>query len=594
LGISGEPYFLILRKIRGTMLLVLVRKSLVTLFFILFLSISFAQYSRVWGTYYGGTRRDEIQGIASFGPNAIYLAGWTQSDGNQVISTTGSHQLNRGSTSTGSSGRDAMLIKLDGDGNRQWATYYGGNQEDQAFGVATDSEGNIYMAGKTLSGGGISTPGSHKTGTFSYDAFLVKFNAQGVRVWGTYYGSMFQPEEGVAVAVDGLGNVYLAGIATGSTEGVSTPGAHQESIGAQTDAFLVKFNSSGVRQWGTFYGGSGNDFASACTVDKDGNVYLSGYTNSASGIATQGSHQATLNGTNNDGFLVKFNASGQRQWATYYGGSNQDWIYSCKADNSGNIIMGGATQSTEGISTQGSHQPSKGGNNLDADGFLVKFDANGSRLWATYYGGNRSDVVLALAIDTNGDIAIAGGSNSDGVIASANGFQTSVAGNGLATDGFVAIFNADGQRHYGTYYGGAFDDNGTALTFSSFGNFLLAGRTLSPGNTLSTEGAHQPAFNGDDNSASSALYDGFVVKFGSGSPSPSVFTFTGSGNWSNPANWFNGQVPPAEIPSGVSVIINPQGSDPCILDVGVLFNPGSVLQIAPGKNIILSNGLQVL
>ncbi|TAD82959.1 MAG: hypothetical protein EAY75_15545 [Bacteroidetes bacterium] len=75
--------------------------------------------SRQWGTYYGGPRRDEIHAIAAFGQNAIYAAGWTQSDGANVISSTGAHQVSRGSTSTGSSGRDAMLVKFDGNGVRQ-------------------------------------------------------------------------------------------------------------------------------------------------------------------------------------------------------------------------------------------------------------------------------------------------------------------------------------------------------------------------------------------------------------------------------------------------------------------------------------------
>lgn len=549
--------------------------------------------SRAWGTYYGGTRRDEIHALTAVGTNAVYAAGWTQSDGSGVISTTGAHQVNRGSTSTGSSGRDAMLIKFDGNGVRQWATYYGGNQEDQAFGLAADTEGNVYMAGRTLSGSGIATPGSHKSSTFSNDAFLVKFNASGVRQWGTYYGSQFSPEDGVACAVDTDGNVYLVGNCTGSTEGISTTGAHQVSIGGSTDAFVVKFNSSGVRQWGTFFGGAGNDFATGCAVDTEGNLYLSGYSNSAAGIATPGSHQPAQGGVGNDGFLAKFNSSGALQWSTYYGGVEVDFAYACRTDTEGNVYLAGVTQSTAGIATSGSHQPAKGGTNLDADAFLVKFSGTGVRQWATYYGASGSDGVYALAVNADGDVFMAGGSNSASVIATNNGFQTAVAGNGLPTDGFLAIFNSSGVRQYGTYYGGGFDDNSTALSLDVEGNTLMTGRTLSTGSALSTNGAHQLAFNGDENSASSSFYDGFVVRFGTGGSAAVSYSFTGSGNWSDPANWQGGQTPPANVPSGVVITINPAGTNECVLDIPVTLSPGAILNVAENKRFRINGNLQI-
>ena len=73
------------------------------------------------------------------------------------------------------------------------------------------------------------------------------------------------------------------------------------------DAFLVKFNSSGVRQWGTYYGGTGDDKGRSCATDASGNIYLAGQTRSNSGIATTGAHQTTSGGSD-DAFLVKFDA----------------------------------------------------------------------------------------------------------------------------------------------------------------------------------------------------------------------------------------------------------------------------------------------
>lgn len=552
-----------------------------------------SQYSRSWGTYYGGTRRDEIKAITSFGNDAIYAAGWTQSDGANIISTTGSHQVNRGSASTGSSGRDGMLMKFNGNGVRQWATYYGGNQEDQILSMATDAQGNVYIAGRALSGAGIATAGSHKSSTFSADAFLVKFNSNGVRQWGTYYGSQFQPEEGAAMAIDASGNIYLAGMATGSSEGVSTIGAHQVNVGAQTDAFVVKFNADGVRQWGTFYGGGGNDFATGITTDAQGNVLLTGFTNSPSGIASSGSHQGSLSNFSNDGFIVKFTPNGERLWGTYYGGAEVDYPFSVKADAQSNVYVCGTTQSTAGIATAGAHQSAKGGNILDADAFLVKLDANGNRIWGTYYGAAGAEGAAAMAINAAGTIAIAGGSNSATGIATSNAYQTAVGGNGLPTDGYFALFDTNGVRTYGSYYGGTFDDDATAISFLQNDQVLLAGRTLSTGSALASNDGHQTSYNGDANSSSSGFYDGFVAKFSAVSSAITQYTFTGNGNWSNAANWQGGMVPPAIIPSGVTITITPDAANECVVDVPVTFSAGSSLQVPEGKKLRIIGSLTI-
>ena len=128
---------------------------------------------------------------------------------------------------------------------------------------------------------------------------------------------------GNSCTIDALGNIYMTGM-TFSSSGIATAGAHQTANAGLTDAFLVKFNSSGVRQWGTYYGGGGPDDGFSCTTDASGNVYMTGQAQqqmAASGIATPGSHQSAYGGGYNDAFLVKFDSNGLRQWGTYYGGS---------------------------------------------------------------------------------------------------------------------------------------------------------------------------------------------------------------------------------------------------------------------------------
>ena len=172
------------------------------------------------------------------------------------------------------------------------------------------------------------------------------------------------------------------------------------------DAFLVKFNSSGVRQWGTYYGGTGDDKGRSCATDASGNIYLSGYTRSTSGIATTGAHQTTYGGATDDAFLVKFNSSGVRQWGTYYGGTSDDNGYSCATDASGNIYLSGYTR----FNFRNCHNrcsPNHIWRGLD-DAFLVKFNSSGVRQWGTYYGGTGNDIGYSCATDASGNIYLSG------------------------------------------------------------------------------------------------------------------------------------------------------------------------------------------
>ena len=215
-------------------------------------------------------------------------------------------------------------------------------------------------------------------GTYDHDQVLI---IDPDRIWATYYGGI-DDDQARSVVVDTGGDVYLAGDAK-STMAIANEGYQENYGGGNWDAFLVKFNSAGVRQWGTYYGGTSDDSGRSCAVDAQGNVYLAGWTESDSAIAYQGFENAFVGGYV-QAFLVKLDSGGVRQWATYYGGTGDDYGNSCAVDGSGNVFLAGFTSSPDSISFNG-HQDTKGGGLNDA--FLVKFNASGERQWATYYGG---------------------------------------------------------------------------------------------------------------------------------------------------------------------------------------------------------------
>ena len=467
-----------------------------------FATITKAQNVRAWGTYYTGTGQvwpnGEERGNSCITDAAgnVYMVGFTSS--NSDIATAGAHQTvyAGGPISSGTGGYDAFLVKFNSSGVRQWATYYGGSENDKGISCALDASGNVYMIGSTSSTSGIATAGAHETTV--NDGFLVKFNSSGVRQWGTYFEG-----NGNACTTDASGNIYIVGL-TNSTSGIATTaGAHQTVMSGSDDAFLVKFNSSGVKQWGTYFGGasssaSGMEKGLSCATDALGNVYMVGQTPSTSGIATAGAHQTIYGGSSCDAFLVKFNSSGVRQWGTYYGGPDEDRGYSCATDASGNVYLAGDTQqgsfTSSGMTTIGSHQSAYGGGY--SDGFLVKFDYNGQRQWATYYGGPNEDTGYSCATDASGNVYMSGGTQSTSGIATSGAHQTTF------DDAFLVCFNSSGVRQSGTYYGGIKN----VCTTDASGNVYMTGYTQS-NSGIATTGAHQTV-NGN-----SGYSDAFLVKF---------------------------------------------------------------------------------
>lgn len=466
--------------------------------------------TRIWGTYYGSTGEDIGQGCTTDINGNVYIAGHTLSNLGTAIATIGSHQ------NTHAGGYDAYLVKFNSNGVRQWATYYGGNGNEEGRACCTDPSGNVFLAGNTDSniGSVIGTPGSHQStfsGGVAKDAFLVKFDSNGLRVWGTYYGGL-SDDRGYSCATDAIGNVYLAGQTQSNTGmGIASSGAHQTIYGGGTyNAFLVKFNSVGIRQWGTYYGGTGYDVGLDCETDASGNVYLAGYCSSTTGtiIATSSSHQLIYGGGGSDGFLVKFNTNGVRQWGTYYGGNGGDLGYSCATDAFGNIYLSGKTDTNSGttIATIGSHQSNHAGGVNDA--FLVKFNSSGVRLWGTYYGGTGGDYGQTCSTDLAGNVYLAGytSSSTGNGIATTSALQNTYGGG--VFDAFLVKLNSSGVRQWSTYYGGTgFDYAWSCYTDVSYNIYLVGYTSSSSSTVIATGGSHQSIFGGGTNS------DGFLVKF---------------------------------------------------------------------------------
>jgi uncharacterized protein (TIGR02145 family) len=454
--------------------------------------------TRKWGTYYGGESGEgmEHKSLAVDMQGNIILGGLANSL--TGIATTGAFQTTRGG------GSDAFFVKFDGNGQRLWGTYFGGEEGDYIYAISTDQTGNIFVAGLTGSTIGISSPGAFQTVKHGgIDSFIAKFDPSGSRLWGTYYGgNEIMPPDGDwinACGTDQQGNIYCFG-ETSSPDFIATPGTHQQNLSGSRDAFMVKFTGDGNRVWGTYYGGSNMEQEVGGCVAKNGLLYISGTTASSNNIATGGSFLPNL-GTSPKAFLACFDTSGVRSWGTYFGGENTDYSGGCVADTGSNVYFFGISFSATNIATAGAYQTVKiGSGNFNA--YLEKFTSSGQRTWGTYFGAGDSKI-YDVSVDDSGYVFLSGhASAQDTLLFSPDGYQTVFQGD---LDAVLAKFSGNGQRIWSTYYGGTETEWGFACTTDSQDNIYLAGQTWSvnhssddglcsrsPGyNYISTPGAYQ-------------------------------------------------------------------------------------------------------
>ncbi|HEY8402948.1 MAG TPA: SBBP repeat-containing protein, partial [Cytophagaceae bacterium] len=294
-------------------------------------------------------------------------------------------------------------------------------------------------------------------GNETYDAFIVKFNANGTRTWTTYYGGLGM-EQAYGIAVDGSNNILITGQATFGLPLQTLTGAYNQAFQNSgmnyLDAFVLKFNSSGARTWATYYGGNSEDYGTRIATDVAGNILITGYTNSTNFPvqALAGAYnQGTLGGYL-DAYIVKFSSAGIRQWATYYGGEGNDQAFSISTDKSNNILVCGSTEygGLPTLSIAGGYNQTQGSSQGDPDGFILKFNESGVRQWATYYGNSDGyDELTGIAADNSGRVVAVG--TSDGVSLPVQGNTGGYTqGNDYSSKAIIVQFTANGALATGS------------------------------------------------------------------------------------------------------------------------------------------------
>ncbi|MCY4530308.1 MAG: SBBP repeat-containing protein [Chloroflexi bacterium] len=345
-------------------------------------------------------------------------------------------------------GKDAFIQKRDGSLAEVWTRQFGTDNNDSVETIAVDDVGNVYLAGSTI--GEFS---GHTTEYFGSDAFVRVYDADGTERWTTQFGTDFATVA-QAVAVDGAGNLYVGGYTEGGLPGFENAGgAPLGPVSDWNDAFLRKYGSDGTVLWIQQFGHERHDEVLGVALDGSGSVYVSGYTD------------ASFEGYNNpggrDAFIRKYDPDGNVVWTRQFGSSSSaggqpnDKALDIALDSSGNIYVSGSTTGVfEGEDSGGAN-----------DGFVRKMDANGEHLWTRQFGGEDDDTADAIAVDERGMAFIAGNTAS----------SIPGAGGEGQDDGFAKSFDANGDDRWTRTVGTRRVDGARDVAQGSGGVYVIGG-----------------------------------------------------------------------------------------------------------------------
>ena len=274
-----------------------------------------------------------------------------------------------------------------------------------------------------------------------------------------------------------------------STSGIATKGAYQTSNAGTTDAYIAKFNTAGAMVWATYYGGGSDDQAKSITLDDSGNIYLTGLTFSTNSSLATKGAYQSSNAGNADVFLAKFTNSGKRIWSTFYGGSASEYGLSLAIGKAGNVYVSGLSTSSSAMGTSGTYQSSNNGGN---DGYIAKFTNSGNLIWGTYIGGSNYDRAGGIALGDSDNIFITGLTSSTSNIATTGAFQKTI---GSTYDAYIAKFDSTGNIFWASYMGGSSDDIAYGIAITDSDNFYITGNSSSSSG-IATTGAYQTTLKG--------------------------------------------------------------------------------------------------
>lgn len=282
-----------------------------------------------WRKLFKGEHWDWIGSIQQTMDSGYILAGFTES-----------HEWGN---------RDAWLVKTDAQGNEQWSKRFGGADTDNAASVQQTEDGGYVIAGATKS-----------FGSGNQDTWLIKTDANGNQQWRKMYG--------------GTGDDGAYSVRKTLDKGYVLAGWTNSYGAGSYDAWVIKVDENGNKQWDKTFGGTSHEEASSIQQTLDGGYIIAGLTKS-------------YGAGNADAWLLKIDGTGNEQWSKTFGEQNDDRAWSVQQTSRGGYILAGSKTD---------------------DAWLIKTDANGNEVWSKTFGGADPDEAFSIVQTSGGGYAVAG------------------------------------------------------------------------------------------------------------------------------------------------------------------------------------------
>lgn len=361
----------------------------------------------------------------------------------------------------------AFVCKYTDVGRINWAARIGGGGASSVSGdsVNVDSSGNVYVTGRYNNAAATIYNADDTTfGTLGilggFDTFVAKYNTVGAALWAARIGGSGSTDQGRGIITDSSGNVFITGQYNSNPVTVyngdgTTFGTLAKGTGLTSpDAFIVKYNSNGTVLWATRLSGGSDDIGRSVYTDSSGNLYVTGdyLSNPMTIFNSDGSTFGTL--TISGAFIVKYNTSGTASWAATVSGDSTTLGNGIAVDTTGNVYVTGRYLSNGApLTIYNANGTSFGtlANSGSGDTFIVKYNTNGTALWASRVSDTSDESGIGVSVDSSGNVYIAGEYTSNPTtIYNSNGstFGT-LTGNGFRCV-YIVKYNTSGTALWAT------------------------------------------------------------------------------------------------------------------------------------------------
>lgn len=370
-----------------------------------------------------------------------------------------------------------------------WAKGFGASNSQYAYGVATDAQGNVYLAGYFY---GDPEFGELKlTSAGSADGFIAKLTPNGNPIWVKQFGNS-NYTDARDVAVDSKGNAYVIGRFSGTLSiGTTILNSTKTSSGGDSgDIIVAAIDKDGKWLWGKNYGSPSTDYGYGVAVDSNDNINITGYfydtmTVGATTLSAVGSA---------DVFVAQLDSTGKETWAKSYGSTSSDYAYRIAVDSSDNIAISGYFYNTMTVGTTTLSSIGSG------DIYVIKLDKTGKEVWGASGGGTSVDYGYGIAFDSTGNAYVSGSVYTSSSATNFATFGSTTLKTAGLRDVFVGKIDAstgqwswaksfDGVGSTSTDYGRgvAVDSKNNVFVTGYFYSGLKVGKTVLTGPSSSAE-----------------------------------------------------------------------------------------------------------